>query len=110
MIISSHALDRSSISDTGLTNSTEMLSAGSEEEEIHLTMLRASKELPKSWRAEASKSEQKTLVNGVGSDGGVRGEGRGHPRVWLIGDAVHAMQPFRYVSFEEPCHCDVFLL
>ncbi|KAH7399716.1 hypothetical protein BKA64DRAFT_733224 [Cadophora sp. MPI-SDFR-AT-0126] len=74
---------------------TKMLSAGSEGEEIHLTMLRASKELPKSWRAEASKSEQKTQVNGVESDGEFRGEGRGHPRVWLIGDAVHAMQPFR---------------
>ncbi|KAH6696574.1 hypothetical protein BKA61DRAFT_710692 [Leptodontidium sp. MPI-SDFR-AT-0119] len=83
------------IPDRRLTYSTKMLSAGSEEEEIHLTMLRASKELPKSWRAEASKSEQKTPVNGVGSNGGVRGEGRGHPRVWLIGDAVHAMQPFR---------------
>ncbi|KAF6818047.1 putative FAD dependent oxidoreductase [Colletotrichum musicola] len=41
--------------------------------------LRASTTLPKDWRRKVKKS--------TGSEG--------HPRVWLIGDAVHAMQPTR---------------
>ncbi|KAG5766507.1 hypothetical protein H9Q72_005435 [Fusarium xylarioides] len=60
-----------------------MLSAGaSDENNITVTMLRASKKLSKNWR-------QRLRVH----NGNNREEG--HPRVWLVGDAVHAMQPSR---------------
>ncbi|EWG44742.1 hypothetical protein FVEG_05737 [Fusarium verticillioides 7600] len=63
-----------------------MLSAGaSDEDKITMTMLRASTKLPKNWR------ERLQAQNGNNAE-------EGHPRVWLIGDAVHAMQPNRQVD------------
>jgi hypothetical protein len=49
------------------------------------TPMRASTRPPKQWRriAKESNPEDPRI---------------GHPRVWLMGDAVHAMQPHRYVS------------
>ncbi|EWY97375.1 hypothetical protein FOYG_02223 [Fusarium oxysporum NRRL 32931] len=63
-----------------------MLSAGaSDEDNITVTRLRASTKLSKDWR-------QRLQAH----NGNVREEG--HPRVWLVGDAVHAMQPTRQVG------------
>ncbi|KAK2482180.1 hypothetical protein H9L39_07819 [Fusarium oxysporum f. sp. albedinis] len=60
-----------------------MLSAGAgDEDNITVTRLRASTKLSKDWR-------QRLQAH----NGNVREEG--HPRVWLVGDAVHAMQPTR---------------
>ncbi|RKK68834.1 hypothetical protein BFJ69_g13260 [Fusarium oxysporum] len=63
-----------------------MLSAGAgDEDNITVTRLRASTKLSKDWR-------QRLQAH----NGNVREEG--HPRVWLVGDAVHAMQPTRQVG------------
>ncbi|KAF5701363.1 fungal specific transcription factor factor [Fusarium mundagurra] len=60
-----------------------MLSAGaSDENNITVTMLRASTKLSKNWR------KRLQARNGNADE-------EGHPRVWLVGDAVHAMQPNR---------------
>ncbi|PNP82139.1 hypothetical protein FNYG_04328 [Fusarium nygamai] len=60
-----------------------MLSAGADEEDnITVTMLRASTKLSKNWR------QRLRARNGNADE-------EGHPRVWLVGDAVHAMQPNR---------------
>ncbi|WKT42280.1 hypothetical protein QSH57_007116 [Fusarium oxysporum f. sp. vasinfectum] len=60
-----------------------MLSAGAgDEDNITVTRLRASTKLSKDWRRRLQ-----------AHNGNVREEG--HPRVWLVGDAVHAMQPTR---------------
>lgn len=59
-----------------------MLSVGEEDPdktEILVTQLRASTEPETSWR---------TRVARAGID-------KGHPQVWLMGDAIHAMQPNR---------------
>ncbi|KAF6832009.1 putative FAD dependent oxidoreductase [Colletotrichum plurivorum] len=59
-----------------------MLTTGSEYKDKDVVTnlpLRASTTLPKDWRRKVEKS--------TGSEG--------HPRVWLIGDAIHAMQPTR---------------
>jgi hypothetical protein len=59
-----------------------MLSVGEEDPEkteILVTQLRASTQPKKSWR---------TWVPRAGND-------EGHPRVWVMGDAFHAMQPNR---------------
>lgn len=64
-----------------------MLSLGADDKdagEIIATQYRASNRLSKCWRHDAQ-------VQGD-ADAGL-----GHPRVWLIGDAIHAMQPNRYV-------------
>ncbi|KAF4956910.1 hypothetical protein FGADI_3513 [Fusarium gaditjirri] len=67
-----------------------MLSAGaSDEDNITVTMLRASTKLSKNWR-------QRLQAH----NGHVRDEG--HPRVWLMGDAVHAMQPNRQAAEAGP--------
>jgi hypothetical protein len=50
--------------------------------ELYGTKLRGSNKLPKSWR--------EPLVAGLGHKAD-----EGHPRIWLMGDAVHAMQPNR---------------
>ncbi|KLO89400.1 Uncharacterized protein LW93_1459 [Fusarium fujikuroi] len=64
-----------------------MLSAGAgDEDNITVTMLRASTKLPKNWR------QRLQAQNGNNPE-------EGHPRVWLVGDAVHAMQPNRQVGF-----------
>ncbi|SCO82760.1 uncharacterized protein FRV6_06973 [Fusarium oxysporum] len=63
-----------------------MLSAGAgDEDNITVTRLRASTKLSKDWRRRLQ-----------AHNGNVREEG--HPRVWLVGDAVHAMQPTRQVG------------
>ncbi|KAF5622724.1 fungal specific transcription factor factor [Fusarium tjaetaba] len=63
-----------------------MLSAGADEEDnITVTMLRASTKLSKNWR-------QRLRARKGNADE------EGHPRVWLVGDAVHAMQPNRQVA------------
>ncbi|KAH7171651.1 hypothetical protein DER46DRAFT_677206 [Fusarium sp. MPI-SDFR-AT-0072] len=63
-----------------------MLSAGaSDEGNITVTRLRASTKLSKDWR-------QRLRAH----NGNVPEEG--YPRVWLVGDAVHAMQPNRQVG------------
>ncbi|KAF5566709.1 fungal specific transcription factor [Fusarium phyllophilum] len=60
-----------------------MLSAGaSDENNITVTMPRASTKLSKNWR------QRLRARNGNNTE-------EGHPRVWLVGDAVHAMQPSR---------------
>ncbi|KAH7183705.1 uncharacterized protein B0J16DRAFT_374098 [Fusarium flagelliforme] len=59
-----------------------MLSPGVDEDNITVTMLRASTKLSKNWR------QQLRSRNGNPDE-------EGHPRVWLVGDAVHAMQPNR---------------
>lgn len=63
-----------------------MLSAGAiDEDNITVTMLRASYKLSKNWR------QRIRAQNGNNPE-------EGHPRVWLVGDAVHAMQPNRQVG------------
>ncbi|KAF9775985.1 hypothetical protein IL306_005873 [Fusarium sp. DS 682] len=63
-----------------------MLSAGAgDEDNITVTRLRASTKLSKSWR------QRLRAHNGNTPE-------KGHPRVWLVGDAVHAMQPNRQVG------------
>ncbi|KZM20527.1 uncharacterized protein EKO05_0008908 [Ascochyta rabiei] len=59
-----------------------MLSVGGDDPEhtdMLVTQFRASTQPRADWRAEARK---------IGKD-------KGHPRVWVIGDAIHAMQPTR---------------
>ncbi|KAL0939308.1 FAD dependent oxidoreductase/monooxygenase [Colletotrichum truncatum] len=61
----------------------QMLSVGKGDEgasDMHVTMITASTEPSLKWREKVQK-------------GAVAGEG--HPRVWLAGDAIHAMQPNR---------------
>ncbi|KAL4733295.1 FAD/NAD(P)-binding domain-containing protein [Aspergillus similis] len=57
-----------------------MFGAEHKSSNIYVTPLRASKKPPKDWR-------KKWLTQGQTA--------KGHPRVWLIGDAIHAMQPNR---------------
>ncbi|KAJ4172079.1 hypothetical protein NW754_007677 [Fusarium falciforme] len=62
-----------------------MLTVGeqaSERGSLILVPLRASSKPSKQWRQDARKRQ-------------VADNTQGHPRVWLIGDAVHAMQPNR---------------
>ncbi|KAJ9419779.1 hypothetical protein FOXG_06969 [Fusarium oxysporum f. sp. lycopersici 4287] len=62
-----------------------MLSAGSADEDgssVYVTRLRASSKLSKQWRQRLQAKKDKKPEDG-------------HPRVWLVGDAVHAMQPNR---------------
>ncbi|KAF5268199.1 hypothetical protein FOXYS1_907 [Fusarium oxysporum] len=62
-----------------------MVTAGSETgqtENLIVAPLRASKKPSKKWRDDVRK-RQAADIN------------KGHPRVWLIGDAIHAMQPTR---------------
>jgi hypothetical protein len=47
--------------------------------------LRASKKPSKQWRDNIRRNKAANITEG-------------HPRVWLIGDAIHAMQPNRFVS------------
>ncbi|KAF4823678.1 FAD-dependent monooxygenase SAT7 [Colletotrichum siamense] len=68
-----------------------MLTTGSEDKNKDLvtaTRLRASNRLPKAWR----KNVKKTTGD------------EGHPRVWLVGDAVHAMQPNRGMGGNQAFH------
>ncbi|KAJ4245779.1 hypothetical protein NW762_013903 [Fusarium torreyae] len=51
-----------------------------ETNDLQLIQLRASERIPKTWRNEL-------ITQG--------NPGKGHPRVWLMGDAIHAMQPNR---------------
>lgn len=61
--------------------SHRMLSTGHDNDaSIHVTKFNASTEPKLNWRDKVSKSAS---------------DGRGHPRVWLLGDAIHAMQPNR---------------
>lgn len=50
--------------------------------DMHIYRPRASTRPSKDWRRQVQ----------------AQGEGKGHPRVWLMGDAVHAMLPNRYAS------------
>ncbi|KAL5358852.1 hypothetical protein BJX96DRAFT_183382 [Aspergillus floccosus] len=62
-----------------------MLSVGADDEdagEIFATQFRASHKLSKQWRVHARAQGDATAA-------------QGHPRVWLMGDAIHAMQPNR---------------
>ncbi|RGP81377.1 fungal specific transcription factor [Fusarium longipes] len=62
-----------------------MLSVGDGDKDsnsIYVTMLRASTKLSKQWRQHLQAQKDKTPE-------------KGHSRVWLVGDAVHAMQPNR---------------
>ncbi|KAF9870752.1 putative FAD dependent oxidoreductase [Colletotrichum karsti] len=68
-----------------------MLETGSEDknrDQVTATQIRASNRLSKSWR----KNVKKTTGD------------EGHPRVWLIGDAVHAMQPNRGMGGNQAFH------
>ncbi|KAK1849350.1 putative FAD dependent oxidoreductase [Colletotrichum chrysophilum] len=68
-----------------------MLTTGSEDKNKDLvtaTRLRASNKLPKTWR--------KNVKKATGDEG--------HPRVWLVGDAVHAMQPNRGMGGNQAFH------
>lgn len=51
--------------------------------DIYITPLRASTKPGEDWRARLQEKSQGK-------------QEAGHPRVWLLGDAVHAMQPNRY--------------
>lgn len=55
---------------------------GKSKDLVTVARMRASNRLAKSWR----KNVKRTSGN------------EGHPRVWLIGDAMHAMQPNRFVG------------
>ncbi|KAM3067807.1 hypothetical protein ACMFMG_011293, partial [Clarireedia jacksonii] len=61
----------------------QMIKSGTENEassRIVVTALRASNKPSKNWRREVQRNGDSP---------------KGHTRVWLIGDAIHAMQPFR---------------
>ncbi|KAG7045588.1 FAD/NAD(P)-binding domain-containing protein, partial [Colletotrichum scovillei] len=63
----------------------QMISFGArcdEANEVASLSLRASNKLPKSWRENARSRNDSSKATG-------------HPRVWLMGDAIHAMQPNR---------------
>lgn len=63
-----------------------MLCAGtSGQDNITVTMLRASTKLFKDWR------QRLRAQSGDNPE-------EGHPRAWLVGDAIHAMQPNRQVG------------
>lgn len=67
-------------------NSKTLLTTGQDDKEfsgIYVTPLRASTKPAKNWR---SRVQQSRLIKTE----------EGHPRVWLLGDAMHAMQPNRY--------------
>jgi hypothetical protein len=57
----------------------QMFSVGDDDPDILVTQLRASTRPKANWRAQARKT----------------GTDAGHARVWIIGDAVHTMQPNR---------------
>lgn len=59
---------------------------------VEAIQFRASKPLKKDWRARLR----------AGAAGHAHSDGVGSSRVWLLGDAVHAMQPNRYVSPHRP--------
>lgn len=63
---------------------------------VEAIQFRASKPLKKDWREKVRR----------GAVGHAHNDGIGSSRVWLLGDAVHAMQPNRYVSPLHPlCLC-----
>jgi hypothetical protein len=72
-----------------LVSHVMLSAAASDEDNITMTMLRASTKLSTNWR--------KRLQAQHGNNAE-----EGHPRVWLIGDAVHAMQPNRQVDSPSP--------
>ncbi|KAI8935608.1 hypothetical protein NX059_008172 [Plenodomus lindquistii] len=74
----------------------DLLRTGSEDENagVEAIQFRASETLSKDWRAKA----KTTTTNHAKSDG------VGSPRVWLIGDAVHAMQPNRGQGGNQALH------
>lgn len=61
---------------------------------IYVTALRASTKPDRNWRSSLR-----------GANRGGKSE-KGHARVWLLGDAVHAMQPNRYAHFSSLCRKD----
>ncbi|KAJ5714364.1 uncharacterized protein N7483_011545 [Penicillium malachiteum] len=72
-----------------------LLETGQDDEEssdIYVTALRASNKPDKNWRSQLRQT----------SHGGE--PGKGHARVWLLGDAVHAMQPNRGMGGNQAMH------
>lgn len=76
-----------------------MLSAGAETNQSDTVVcipVRASTKPSKQWR-EKLRKQNPAHPN------------LGHPRVWLLGDAIHAMQPTRFVNFFKS-NSETFLL
>lgn len=60
--------------------------------DIYITPLRASTKPAEDWRTRLQDKDQAGKQEA------------GHPRVWLLGDAMHAMQPNRYdFRFHKAC-------
>ncbi|KAH7089239.1 hypothetical protein FB567DRAFT_627737 [Paraphoma chrysanthemicola] len=70
----------------------DLVRIGSEDNKAGVTPIvgRASNQLPKDWRSKVRSSRSDAEA--------------GHPRVWLIGDAVHAMQPNRGQGGNQAMH------
>ncbi|KAJ6035908.1 hypothetical protein N7540_000187 [Penicillium herquei] len=71
-----------------------LLKTGQDDEEttgIYVTALRASTKPERNWRSQLRKAHGEE-------------SGKGHARVWLLGDAVHAMQPNRGMGGNQAMH------
>ncbi|KAJ5691551.1 hypothetical protein N7488_012286 [Penicillium malachiteum] len=72
-----------------------LLTTGQDDEgssDIYVTALRASTKLDKNWRSQLRRASHEGRP------------GKGHARVWLLGDAVHAMQPNRGMGGNQAMH------